>query len=244
MAKKRLDLLVTEKGHAESREKAQRLIRAGKVFVENERATKPGHLYAEDVCIAVTEPPRFVGRGGEKMEGAFKAFDIHVNGLTCGDIGASTGGFTDCMLQHGAARVYAIDVGRGQLHWKLRQDSRVMVMEGVNCRYLSPDMFSTPIQFASIDVSFISLTKILPAVTQCLAGGSHIMALIKPQFEAGKKEVERGGVVRSEEVRKGVIQKIQTFATTELQLECCGIATSPLQGPAGNTEFLSLWRKP
>ncbi len=243
MKKQRLDQLVVKHGLAESREKAQRLVRTGRVHVDGQIQTKPGHLFSEEAVLSVTQPDRFVSRGGEKMEGAFEAFPIQVQGLVCMDIGASTGGFTDCLLQHGALRVYAIDVGKGQLHWKLRNDERVVVMEKVNARYLTPKDLPESPAFAVVDVSFISLTKILPAVTQLLEMGGHIVSLIKPQFEAGRKQVGKGGVVREPAVHDAVIHRIREFGTKELGLEWLGLCTSPIKGPAGNVEFLATWRK-
>ncbi|MBN1674751.1 MAG: TlyA family RNA methyltransferase [Kiritimatiellae bacterium] len=243
MKKERLDQLLLARGLAPSRENAQRLIRAGKVQVGGRPATKPGHTFAPDVRIDVTAPDRFVGRGGEKLQAAFEAFGIDVRGLACLDVGASTGGFTDCLLQNGAARVYAVDVGRGQLHWRLRNDPRVAVMEGVNARYLSPDRFRQTPAFAAIDVSFISLTKILPPVTHLLPERAGIVTLIKPQFEAGRHEVGKGGVVRDPGVRAAVVDRIRAFGADELGLAWLGVLESPLKGPAGNVEFLAYWRK-
>ena len=205
----RLDQRVVQLGLVESREKAQRLILAGCVKVDGRVDTKSSHPVPETAVIALAEPERFVGRGGEKLEEAFRRFSLDVKGLIGLDVGASTGGFTDCLLQHGVARVYAVDVGKGQLHWKLRTDPRVIVMDGVNARYLVPaDLPEVP-DFATIDVSFISLTKILPAVTQVLASGGRMISLIKPQFEAGREQVGRGGVVRSEAVRDEVVERIR-----------------------------------
>ena len=244
MAKERLDVLVADRGFAESREQARRLILAGQVRVAGDVATKPGHRYEADVEIHVKPLPRFASRGGDKLEGAFAAFDINVEGAICLDIGASTGGFTDCLLQHGAVKVIAIDVGKGQLHWKLRNDPRVVVMEGVNARHLvAADLPAVP-SFAVVDVSFISLTKILPALIQVLSPKAEIVTLIKPQFEAGRRDVGKGGVVRDEAVRAQVVARIKTFGTEELGLTCCGVCDSPLKGPAGNVESFAHWRKP
>ena len=205
MKKQRLDLLVVERGFAESREKAQRLIGAGQVLVNGQLATKSGHQHAVDVKVEVKEASRFVGRGGEKMEAAFENFSLNVDGKVCVDVGSSTGGFTDCMLQHRARKVFAVDVGKGQLHWNLRNDSRVVVMESVNARYLEKSDFDEIPEFATVDVSFISLTKIMPALVGVLAEKSEFITLIKPQFEAGKEKVEKGGVVRDEKVHEEVI---------------------------------------
>jgi 23S rRNA (cytidine1920-2'-O)/16S rRNA (cytidine1409-2'-O)-methyltransferase len=240
----RLDQMLVTRGLAESREKAQRLIRAGQVRVNGQTATKPGHDYPDDVTVEVEAPERFVSRGGEKLEEAFRCFQPMVEGLICLDVGASTGGFTDCLLQHGAARVYAVDVGKGQLHWKIRTDPRVVVFEGVNARFLETRSLPETPAFAVIDVSFISLTKILPAVQQILAGGGHIISLIKPQFEAGRSKVERGGVVRDPAVHEEVIENVKAFGIQSVGLEFLGICRSPILGPAGNVEFLAYWKKP
>jgi 23S rRNA (cytidine1920-2'-O)/16S rRNA (cytidine1409-2'-O)-methyltransferase len=244
MTRVRLDQLLVTGGHAESREKAQRLIRAGVVRVDGQVKTKPGHSFPDDVAIAVEQPEPFVSRGGKKLQEAFDRFPLEVKGLVCMDIGASTGGFTDCMLQHGALRVYAIDVGKGQLHWDLRNDERVVVMEKFNARHLEPSNLPEQPAFASIDVSFISLTRILPPVTQVLAAGGHVVALIKPQFEAGREHVEKGGVVRDPETRRQVVERIRAFGEAEAGLEWIDAVPSPIKGPAGNVEFLSYWKKP
>ena len=241
--KERLDILVSERGLAESREKAQRLILAGQVTVDGQVAAKAGHRYDPGVVLAVKEPARFVGRGGEKLDAAMEHFRLDVRDTVCLDVGASTGGFTDCLLQRGAAAVYAVDVGKGQLHWNLRNDPRVRVMEAVNARYMEPgDLAETP-GFACVDVSFISLTRILPAVDAVLAEAADVVTLIKPQFEAGRDRVEKGGVVRDPEVRQAVIAKIRAFGTGTLGWAWRGAHESPLRGPAGNVEFLACWRK-
>jgi 23S rRNA (cytidine1920-2'-O)/16S rRNA (cytidine1409-2'-O)-methyltransferase len=243
MAKERLDVLMVRHGFAESREKAQRLILAGEVTVAGQPASKPGHAIPEDSLIEVKVAPRFVSRGGEKLEGAFEAFGLCVSGQVCLDVGASTGGFTDCLLQHGAAHVYAVDVGRGQLHWKLRQDPRVTVLEQFNARYLKPgDLPGTPV-FACVDVSFISLRLILPPLNTVLGPAAELVTLIKPQFEAGRGQVEEGGVVRDPAVRQQVVDSIREFGTATLGLTWLGSCVSPLEGPAGNVEFLAHWRK-
>lgn len=244
MAKQRLDTLLVERGLAESREKAQRLILAGAVRIAGQVADKPGRPCADDADLTVEGGSRFVSRGGEKLEEAFRQFGLSVAGLVCADIGASTGGFTDCMLQHGAAKVYALDVGRGQLDWRLRNDARVVVREGLNARHLQASDIPEPFHFASIDVSFISLTLILPPVTTLMAPGGELVTLIKPQFEAGRDQVGKGGVVRSPEVHEDVVRRIREFGTGVLHLEWLGRATSPIKGPAGNVEFLAWWRKP
>jgi 23S rRNA (cytidine1920-2'-O)/16S rRNA (cytidine1409-2'-O)-methyltransferase len=243
MSGTRLDQRVVQLGLVESREKAQRLILAGCVKVNDRVETKASHSVPDDAVVALVEQERFVGRGGEKLEEAFVRFALDVKGKVCMDVGASTGGFTDCLLQHGAARVYAVDVGKGQIHSKLRSDPRVVVMDGVNARYLVPASIPEVPDFATIDVSFISLTKILPAVTQVLANGGRIISLIKPQFEAGREQVGKGGVVRSEAVRDEVVERVRSFGVGELGLKWLGVCPSPIKGPAGNVEFLAYWEK-
>lgn len=245
MKKIRLDQLLVEKRLAESREKAKRLILSGQILVDGHPSPKPGHTLAPDHKIVLKEAERFVSRGGEKLDGAMNAFSIDLDGKVCLDIGSSTGGFTDCMLQHGADKVYAIDVGKGQLHWKLREDHRVVVMEGTNARYLTPADLPELADFASIDTSFISLTNILPAAKGLLKPGGEIISLIKPQFEAGKEDVDKGrGVITDPAIHEAVISKVRKFGTEELGLEWLGLATSPLKGPKGNIEFLAYWKKP
>ncbi len=239
----RLDQLLVARGLAESRERAQRLILAGKIRIKGQVADKPGRRVAADAAVTVEAGARFVGRGGEKLEHAFGVFQPDVRGLVCLDVGASTGGFTDCLLQHGAARVYAVDVGAGQLHGKLRNDPRVVVMDRVNARYLRPADLPEPAAFAAVDVSFISLTKVLPAVKDILKAGARIVTLIKPQFEAGRREVGRGGVVRDPEVRRQAVERIRAFGESGLGLRWLGCCESPLLGPAGNVEFLAYWEK-
>jgi 23S rRNA (cytidine1920-2'-O)/16S rRNA (cytidine1409-2'-O)-methyltransferase len=245
MKKIRLDQLLVEKGLAESREKAKRLILSGQILVDGTPAPKPGHNLAPDHQIILKEAERFVSRGGEKLEGAMEAFPIELDKKVCLDIGSSTGGFTDCMLQHGAIKVYAVDVGKGQLHWKLREDPRVVVMEGTNARYLTPKDLPERADFASIDTSFISLTKILPAVKGLLKPGGEIVSLIKPQFEAGKADVDKGrGVITDPAIHEAVVAKVRAFGTEELGLDWIGLSTSPLKGPKGNIEFLAYWKTP
>ena len=244
MSKERLDVMVAGRGLAESREQAQRVIRAGQVTVAGQVASKPGHRFQDDAVIEVLSSPPFVSRGGEKLQEAFTAFDLDVQGAVCVDIGASTGGFTDCLLQRGASKIYAVDVGKGLLHWNLRNDPRVVVIEKVNARYLDESSFPEPIAVATIDVSFISLTKILPAVTQVLGPGGRIVSLIKPQFEAKRQEVRRGGVIKDPEVHARIVEEIKSFGTGTLGLTCIGVCKSPLTGPAGNVEFLAYWQKP
>jgi len=244
MTTERLDVLAVQRGLAASREQAQRLIRAGQVFLGGQRAIKPGHRVDAAAVLSVRERPRFVSRGGDKLEGAFAAFGLDVKGLVCLDVGASTGGFTDCLLQHGAARVYAVDVGKGQLHWKLRQDPRVVTLERLNARYLGPEHLPERPRFAVIDVSFISLTKILPAVVSIMEPSVEAVSLIKPQFELGPEHVARGGVVRDEQKREQAVEAIRRFGTERLGLAWLGVCASPLRGPAGNVEFLAHWRMP
>ncbi|MBR3086909.1 MAG: TlyA family RNA methyltransferase [Kiritimatiellae bacterium] len=243
MAKTRLDQLVVARGLAESRESAQRLILAGEVSVNGQKATKAGHQFPDDAEVTLAAKPRFVSRGGEKLEGAFAHFGFSVEGLDCLDVGASTGGFTDCLLQHGAARVASVDVGHAQFHERLKGDPRVWWREGYNARYMKAGDLPFVPQFACTDVSFISLKLIMPPMAEVLAGGGMMVTLIKPQFEAGRREVARGGVVSDEAVRERVVREIQRFGTGELGLEWLGVCTSPIKGPAGNVEFTALWRK-
>lgn len=242
--KARLDQLVVQRGLAPSREAAQRLILAGEVLVNGHALAKAGHQIPDDSAIELVEKPRFVSRGGEKLEGAFAAFNLDVQGLDCLDVGASTGGFTDCMLQHGAGRVAAIDVGHDQLHPRLKTDPRVWWKEGYNARYMKAEDLPFVPSFASCDVSFISLRLILPPMRDVLKDGGLMVTLVKPQFEAGRKQVGKGGVVRDEAVRREVVESIKAFGTGELGLEWLGVSVSPIKGPAGNVEFTALWRKP
>lgn len=240
----RLDELLVARGLAESRTLAQRLIREGKVRVEGRPNPKPGNQYPDDIAVEVEAESRFVSRGGLKLEGAFANFGFSVEGLDCLDVGASTGGFTDCMLQHGAARVAAVDVGHDQFHPRLQADPRVWWREGFNARLMTPEDLPWVPAFASCDVSFISLKLILPPMAKVLAPGGGIVTLIKPQFEAGREQVGRGGVVRDEAVRQQVVEDIRRFGTEELGLEWVGVCTSPIKGPAGNVEFTAYWKKP
>jgi 23S rRNA (cytidine1920-2'-O)/16S rRNA (cytidine1409-2'-O)-methyltransferase len=236
MAKKRLDVLLMERGLAESRAKAQALIMAGQVRVNGEVALKSSSSFAGDVKLAVDSGPRFVSRGGEKLDAALEAFGIDVKGLTCADVGASTGGFTDSILQRGAEKIYAIDVGKGILHWKLRNHPRVIVMEETNARFV--ESLPEKIPFVTVDTSFISLKIILPVVKNWLAENAQLVCLIKPQFEAGKKDVARGdGVIRDPEVHKQVLLDVLTFASNQ-GFALRGLIKSPLLGPKGNAEFL------
>jgi 23S rRNA (cytidine1920-2'-O)/16S rRNA (cytidine1409-2'-O)-methyltransferase len=234
----RLDQLIVNKGLAESREKAKALIMAGEVIVDGARVDKPGHTYTEDCEITLkTESIPYVSRGGLKLAAAIEHFDIDVSNLVMLDVGASTGGFTDCLLQNGAKKVIAVDVGYGQLHWKLRQDPRVVVIEKTNARYLEPGQIEDTPDGAVIDVSFISLRLVIPAVSRLLPQKSFIVALIKPQFEAGKDQVGKGGVVRNEETHNKIISDIRDFCINQ-GWDPKGEIPSPILGPKGNREFL------
>jgi 23S rRNA (cytidine1920-2'-O)/16S rRNA (cytidine1409-2'-O)-methyltransferase len=234
----RLDLLVVERGLAASREKARAIILAGQVFVAGQKADKPGRLVpaGADVTL-IGPPPKYVGRGGWKLEGALDRFGIPVRDAVCLDIGASTGGFTDCLLQRGARRVYAVDVGTGQLDWRLRQDPRVAVRERTNARTLSWDDIGEPVDLVTCDVSFISVTLILPAVAQFLHRESRIVVLAKPQFEAGRAQVGKGGIVRDPRVHQEVVEKISR-AVGGLGFDHVEAMESPVPGAEGNREFL------
>ncbi len=240
MSKERLDKLLVARGLAESREQAQRMIMAGWVLVDDRPAAKPGQKVSTQAAIRVKERPPFVSRGGRKLAAALDAFGVSPEGWVCADIGASTGGFTDALLQRGAAKVYAIDVGYGQLHWRLRNDPRVVVMERTNARYL--DRLPEPVQLVTIDASFISLRLLLPAARRLLAPGGQIIALVKPQFEAGKARVGKGGVVRDPAVHRQVLREMVTWAG-EQGFGPQGLIPSPILGPKGNREFL-LWLRP
>jgi 23S rRNA (cytidine1920-2'-O)/16S rRNA (cytidine1409-2'-O)-methyltransferase len=237
-SRERLDVLLVERGLTESRAQAQQLIRAGSVRVADQVTDKPGTQVARDAEIALQSRPRFVGRGGEKLEAALICFELDVTGAAAADVGASTGGFTDCLLQRGARRVYAIDVGYGQLDWRLRNDPRVVVMERTNARYL--ENLPEPIDLVTVDVSFISLELILPMAIGWLRPGGQVVALIKPQFEAGRGEVKKGGVVRDPAVHRRVLERVLGIAARS-GLGLRGLMPSPLRGPAGNVEFLGWW---
>ena len=240
--KQRLDILLVERGLFESREKAQRAIMAGLVRVGENTADKPGTKVAADVALSVKQECRYVGRGGLKLEAALAHFGVNPTGLVCLDIGASTGGFTDCLLQHGAAKVHAIDVGHSQLDWKIRSDPRVVVREKCNARYLTRDDIPDPVGICVIDVSFISLTLILPAAFPLLAPGGVILALIKPQFELGKEEVDAGrGVVRDRAAQQRAVDKIEQWVSASGHA-WCGVIESPILGGEGNREFLACLR--
>ncbi len=234
--KVRLDVLLTERALAPSREAARRMIMAGEVRVDGEVRDKPGLHIQPDAVLEVQQTPRFVSRGGEKLAGALAAFPVAVEGRVCADVGASTGGFTDCLLQHGAARVYAIDVGYGQIDYRLRSDPRVIVMERTNARYL--EALAEPVSLVVIDASFISLKLLLPVVRGWLTGQADVIALVKPQFEAGKSHVGKGGVVRDPEIHRQVLADV-LLAAEAGGYAIRGLIRSPLKGPAGNVEFLA-----
>ena len=243
MAKERLDKLIVERGLADSRTRAQALILAGQVLIAEQRADKPGQMVDTVLEIRIKgEMPRYASRGGLKLEAALREFHINLANKTCIDVGASTGGFTDCLLQHGAARVWAIDVGHNQLVWKLRQDARVVVVEGQNARDLGPDQFPAPFELATIDVSFISLAKIFPAVGPCLVDGADIIALVKPQFEVGKGEVGKGGIVTDPLKHRRVLVEVARAADL-LNLLPLAVIESPILGAEGNREFLMHLKK-
>jgi 23S rRNA (cytidine1920-2'-O)/16S rRNA (cytidine1409-2'-O)-methyltransferase len=236
--KERLDVLLVKRGLAPSREKAKTMIMAGSVFVNNNREDKAGSAFAEDCVIEIHGSTlKYVSRGGLKLEKAMDHFGITLEDKICMDIGASTGGFTDCMLQNGAKKVYAVDVGYGQFAWKLRQDPRVVCMEKTNIRYVTPENIGEPLDFASVDVSFISLTKVLPAARELLTEQGQMVCLIKPQFEAGREKVGKKGVVRDRRVHEEVIEKIIGFAL-ENGFSVHNLEYSPIKGPEGNIEYL------
>jgi len=236
--KERLDVLLVQRGHAASREKAKAVIMAGCVYVNGQKEDKAGSMFD---CAAEIEVRgntlRYVSRGGLKLEKAMKNFGVELEGKVCMDVGASTGGFTDCMLQNGAVKVYSVDVGHGQLAWKLRNDERVVCMEKTNIRYVTPDDIDDVIEFASIDVSFISLTKVLPAVRELMTPGGEIVCLIKPQFEAGREKVGKKGVVRELSTHIEVVQMIVDYARAN-GFRTLHLSYSPIKGPEGNIEYL------
>jgi len=238
MGKIRLDRLLMDRGLVESRERGQAMILAGQVLVNGQKMEKAGSLVPEDADIRILggQMP-YVSRGGLKLEAALREFGVDVTGMTAIDVGASTGGFTDCLLQHGCGKVYAVDVGYGQMAWKVRQDPRVVVIERVNIREMAASLVPEPVDIAVIDVSFISLEKVIPSVLQFLKPGARILALIKPQFEVGKGQVGKGGIVRDEAVRRAAVEKVRAaFASAGLDVQ--GIMSSPITGQDGNVEFL------
>ncbi len=243
MERERIDKLLVDQGLADSRTKAQALVMAGVVLVDDQRVNKPSEKFLITATLRIKEgaEARFVGRGGLKLEAALREFSIEVKGLTCLDVGASTGGFTDCLLQHGARKVVAVDVGHNQMDWRLRNDPRVELCEGINARHLTPSDFDHKFDLATIDVAFISATKILPAVAPLLNPGGLIVTLIKPQFEVGKSEVGKGGIVRDPQQHERVIDEVNSVAES-LGLTVSGRITSPIHGADGNVEFLALYQ--
>ena len=236
--KKRLDVLLVEQGLADSREKAKAIIMSGIVYVDNNKEDKAGTTFEETSKIEVRgNTLKYVSRGGLKLEKAMNNFGVTLDGKVCMDVGASTGGFTDCMLQNGAVKVYSVDVGHGQLAWKLRNDDRVVCMEKTNIRYVTPDDIDDVIEFASIDVSFISLTKVLPAVRELLTQDGEIVCLIKPQFEAGREKVGKKGVVRELSTHVEVVEMIVDYARAN-GFRTLHLSYSPIKGPEGNIEYL------
>ncbi len=245
MKRERIDKLLVERGLADSRTKAQAMIMAGVVLVDEQRVEKPSHQFDPNSSIRIkgSDDPtaRYVGRGGLKLEAALREFQIDVAGFNCLDVGASTGGFTDCLLQHGARAVVAIDVGHNQIEWSLRNDPRVEVREGVNARYLQPEDFSGQFELAVMDVSFISATKVLPAIVPLIVPGGSIITLIKPQFEVGRGEVGGGGIVRDAGKRLRVIEEVN-HAARELGLKVVKVMESPITGADGNVEYLAFYK--
>jgi 23S rRNA (cytidine1920-2'-O)/16S rRNA (cytidine1409-2'-O)-methyltransferase len=238
----RIDKFLVDHGYFSSRERAQRSILAGHVLVEERIIDKPGTLVRSDVAVRVVAEERYVGRGGYKLEAALDHFRISATDLVCLDVGASTGGFTDCLLQRGAKKVIAVDVGHNQLAWKIRSDPRVDVRERVNARTLSPQLLGTRVELAVVDVSFISLTLVLPPIFACVEKGGMAIALIKPQFELEPNEVGKGGIVREDHLRVRCVSKIQLFVVERLQREWLGMIESPITGAKGNREFLACLR--
>jgi len=239
VAKRRIDTLMVERGLVESRAKAQALIMAGEVVVEGKTITKPGTLLSEEAEITVLQSPPFVSRGGVKLAHALERFQLDVRGKVAADIGASTGGFTDCLLQRGASRVYAVDVGYGQLDYRLRQDPRVVVMERVNARY--PFSLPEKVDLVTMDLSFISVTKVIPSVARLLKEDGYLLVLLKPQFEAGREEVGKGGVIKEPLLHARVLGRFIAWAV-ERGLRLKGLVTSPIPGASGNVEFFLLLR--
>lgn len=232
-----------QRGLAPTREKAQALILAGQIHINGRRADKAGMPVPADARVElVGEPPRYVGRGGIKLEGALEDFSLDPSGKICLDIGSSTGGFTDCLLQHGAARVYAVDVGKGQLDWKLRQDARVVVREGINARHLKPEDIGEPVDWVTLDAAFISVAKILPAALACARPGATFLILVKPQFELSQKQVGKGGIVRDPALHREAVEKVSQ-AAVEVGLGEIQVRESRLPGAEGNREFFLCARR-
>ncbi len=242
-AGERADFLLVARGLCDSREQAKRLIMAGEVMCGTDRVAKPSTMVPPDAELTVLQRPRYVGRGGLKMEGALKGFGIVPAGWVCLDLGASTGGFTDCLLQHGAERVHAVDVGTNQLAWKLRKDPRVVVKEKFNGRHLVQSDLGEQVDLVVMDLSFISLTKVLPAAVGVLKQEGELICLIKPQFELSREEVGKGGIVRDPALREKAVEKIRDFVLEELQCEWAGFIESPITGTDGNVEFLARLRQ-
>jgi len=244
MAKKeRIDVLLVENGHFETREKAKRAIMAGLVYIDEVKHDKPGEKVLRDANFVIRgNPMKYVSRGGLKLEKAMELYGLELSNKRCMDIGASTGGFTDCMLQNGAKCVYSVDVGYGQLAWKLRNDERVVNMERTNIRYVTLEEIEEPLDFVSIDVSFISLKLVLPVANQLMNDGAHIVFLIKPQFEAGKEHVGKNGVIKDPKIHKRVILDLLSFAQQN-GFSYIGLSYSPIKGPKGNREFLAYFKK-
>ena len=242
MAKERVDSMLVARGLCDSREQAKRLIMAGEVFTESDRVAKPSQKMSNEVVLRVRDRPKYVGRGGFKIEGALKEFGIDPTGWICADLGASTGGFTDCLLQEGATKVHALDVGTNQLVWKLRSDERVVSKERFNARNLVVEDIGERVNLVVMDLSFISLTKVLPAAFGILEEGGSVISLIKPQFELSRGEVGKGGIVREPELHEKAVEKIKKFVTEDLKREWVGLMTSPITGTDGNVEFLAWMR--
>lgn len=241
--KERLDVLLVNRGMVESREKAKAIIMTGNVFVDNQREDKAGQKFPENVYLEIRgKKLRYVSRGGYKLEKALEVFPVDLTKCVCMDVGASTGGFTDCMLQNGAEFVYAVDVGTNQLAWKLRQDDRVKSMERTNIRHVTPEQIGQPVDFVSIDVAFISLTKVLEPVRAIMKNGASMVCLIKPQFEAGREKVGKKGVVRDKSVHCEVIESVSLYAKS-IGFTICGLDFSPIRGPEGNIEYLLYVKK-
>ena len=241
--RKRLDRLLVDRGVVTTGAKAQAVIMAGDVWVNGERADKPGKKFPEDCNIELrSSSPTFVSRGGGKLQGALDATGVEVEGFTALDIGASTGGFTDCLLQRGAVKVYAVDVGKGLLDWKLRNDPRVVAMEGVNARYLEAESIPEKVDIIVVDSSFISLTKIMPAILPFLKEGGIFLPMVKPQFEVGREQVPKGGVVKDPKLHQQVLKEISKFIYNS-NMEILAVAPSPVKGPKGNQEFFIYSKK-
>ncbi len=239
MRKDRLDALMLNRGMCDSREQAKRLVLAGEVKVNGRLVDKPAEKFGEEAVVEIKEKPKYVGRGGLKLEGALEAFGIQVSGWVCMDVGASTGGFTDCLLQRGALRVHALDVGTNQLVWKLRNDPRVISKEKFNARHMELEDIGEKVRLAVMDLSFISLTKVLPAVFGVLQEGGELVCLIKPQFELDREDIGKGGIVREEELRERAVEKIRRFVTEEHGKDWKGVIPASIAGMDGNQEFLA-----